>query len=541
MDRPGGVARAPRAAPRCAACPRSSTAGSTRAACPSPSGASRTCRVRASSSTTRFPADFISEAIDQTRGWFYSLLDDLDVGVRRETQDKLGLTPRAFPHPYKSCIVLGHVCDREGKKESKSRATTRRRRSSWTGCAWTSACSPRPTARAASRGSADRRARTLEGMDLPRATRRSVVYRADAPPRRSSSSRSRRSKKLPRRVVVLVPRADTAALGVTPISNGLDTMPVEVPRAAARRARDDRGREHARRRAPTRSAGSSTRPARRGPTRATACQNVRTAAEGLPRQAAQRLLVLHHLREHRRLAPDERRARRSARGRTRLARPLDALGARTSRCATCGRALDAYLVYDAAHAPGRSGRGALELVRAPQPRRASGRPGLEADKRDAYATLYTALSHHRRADRAVHAVLRRGDVPEPGRRAPASQGPRERALRRTIPRPTRRAIDERLASRHGRGARDRQPRLQRAHRRTSSRCASRSSRADVVFNDGELPERLASLHASSIAEELNVHEVRLHVPGTRAGRGDASSSSRTSARSGRASASTCKR
>ena len=61
-----------------------------------------------------FPADFISEAIDQTRGWFYSLLmistllfDDAD-------------EPSAFPHPYKNCIVLGHVCDKHGKKESKS-------------------------------------------------------------------------------------------------------------------------------------------------------------------------------------------------------------------------------------------------------------------------------------------------------------------------------------------------------------------------------------------------------------------------------------
>lgn len=58
-----------------------------------------------------WPADFISEAIDQTRGWFYSLL--MVSTLLFEDKEK--------PHPYKNCIVLGHVCDREGKKESKSK------------------------------------------------------------------------------------------------------------------------------------------------------------------------------------------------------------------------------------------------------------------------------------------------------------------------------------------------------------------------------------------------------------------------------------
>ncbi len=59
-----------------------------------------------------WPADFISEAIDQTRGWFYSLLmiSTLLFDDRGER-----------PHPYKTCIVLGHVCDMDGKKESKSK------------------------------------------------------------------------------------------------------------------------------------------------------------------------------------------------------------------------------------------------------------------------------------------------------------------------------------------------------------------------------------------------------------------------------------
>lgn len=56
-----------------------------------------------------FPADFIAEAIDQTRGWFYSLMVLSTI-----------LFDDAPPHPYKTCIVFGHVCDAHGKKMSKS-------------------------------------------------------------------------------------------------------------------------------------------------------------------------------------------------------------------------------------------------------------------------------------------------------------------------------------------------------------------------------------------------------------------------------------
>jgi isoleucyl-tRNA synthetase len=53
-----------------------------------------------------FPADFISEAIDQTRGWFYSLL---------------AVSTLLFDQsPYRSVVVLGHIVDRDGRKMSKS-------------------------------------------------------------------------------------------------------------------------------------------------------------------------------------------------------------------------------------------------------------------------------------------------------------------------------------------------------------------------------------------------------------------------------------
>ncbi len=65
-----------------------------------------------------FPADFISEAVDQTRGWFYSLLmiSTLLFGDQTGSGEA-----RPLPHPFKTCIVLGHVTDKHGKKESKSK------------------------------------------------------------------------------------------------------------------------------------------------------------------------------------------------------------------------------------------------------------------------------------------------------------------------------------------------------------------------------------------------------------------------------------
>ncbi|NLO82442.1 MAG: isoleucine--tRNA ligase [Clostridiales bacterium] len=52
-----------------------------------------------------FPADFISEAVDQTRGWFYTLL---------------AISTLLFDQPsYKNVIVLGHVLDKDGQKMSK--------------------------------------------------------------------------------------------------------------------------------------------------------------------------------------------------------------------------------------------------------------------------------------------------------------------------------------------------------------------------------------------------------------------------------------
>jgi len=67
-----------------------------------------------------FPADFISEAVDQTRGWFNSLLQIATMLFDEETCQSYGLQPVGVPRPFRTCIVLGHVTDMAGKKESKS-------------------------------------------------------------------------------------------------------------------------------------------------------------------------------------------------------------------------------------------------------------------------------------------------------------------------------------------------------------------------------------------------------------------------------------
>lgn len=69
-----------------------------------------------------YPADFISEAIDQTRGWFYTLLAVSNLVFDDATCERYGLAATApVPRPFKTCVVLGHVSDKEGKKESKSK------------------------------------------------------------------------------------------------------------------------------------------------------------------------------------------------------------------------------------------------------------------------------------------------------------------------------------------------------------------------------------------------------------------------------------
>lgn len=81
---------------------------------------------------SQFPADFISEAIDQTRGWFYSQLaiSTMLFGdkARQQTPSQDAPQPlpnKPYPHPFKNCIVLGLMLGEDGQKMSKSKRNYR--------------------------------------------------------------------------------------------------------------------------------------------------------------------------------------------------------------------------------------------------------------------------------------------------------------------------------------------------------------------------------------------------------------------------------
>jgi isoleucyl-tRNA synthetase len=168
-----------------------------------------------------FPADFISEAIDQTRGWFNSLL----------WISTLLFPDRELPHPYKTCIVLGHVGDREGKKESKSKGNYTppeiildRVRLEFAPVEGPDGAPPAGVARIARED--------YDGLDLHGESTAVRVYRGD----READALTLRlevSRKLPRRVIALS-HADREALGVEWAPHGLATLVNDVKDLDAR-------------------------------------------------------------------------------------------------------------------------------------------------------------------------------------------------------------------------------------------------------------------------------------------------------------------
>ncbi len=165
-----------------------------------------------------FPADFISEAIDQTRGWFNSLL----------WVSTLLFPEQPLPHPYKSCVVLGHVCDREGKKESKSKGNytppeviLERVRLEF------AVVEAAADGSVPAEGEAQIAREDYEGLDLGGAEAKVRVYRGDTP--EQWLELVLRPAKLPRRVVLLSP-ADRRTLGVSPAPHGLGTLAAVVSR-----------------------------------------------------------------------------------------------------------------------------------------------------------------------------------------------------------------------------------------------------------------------------------------------------------------------
>ncbi len=184
-----------------------------------------------------FPADFICEAIDQTRGWFYSLImiSTLLFGQRREEGASPlpgsvpQMTPREFPHPYRTCVVLGHVGDRDGRKESKSKGNYTAPSIILERAAMDFAVHL-PSARAPEPGTARIAREDYEGLDLSGARTKVELWRPDRPER--TRSLQLEPARLPRRVIELS-ADDASALELLQAPTGLDTRPTEVPRLEA--------------------------------------------------------------------------------------------------------------------------------------------------------------------------------------------------------------------------------------------------------------------------------------------------------------------
>ncbi len=179
-----------------------------------------------------FPADFISEAIDQTRGWFYSLLMISTLVFDEETQKKLGLSRiRNYPMPYETCVVLGHVGDREGKKESKSKGnyTPPEIILDRVRMEFVAATGENTKVGSVPEGTAIIAREDYEGLDLTGESAKVNLYRGDRPgevfPIELKPATGK--LKLPRRVVALSD-ADIAKLGLSPHGEPLKIMPNDV-------------------------------------------------------------------------------------------------------------------------------------------------------------------------------------------------------------------------------------------------------------------------------------------------------------------------
>ncbi len=182
-----------------------------------------------------FPADFISEAIDQTRGWFYSLLmistlvfdaegvERLGPLLSQPNQAPTGTLGVELPRPYKTCMVLGHVTDREGKKESKSKGNYTPPDVILDRVRMEFAVLDQHGDELGTPGVALIAREDLEGLDLKDGA--SVQLVGNGPEARTLVVRA--AKKLPRRVVVLS-RQDSDALGAR-VTSKKDVRPVEVP------------------------------------------------------------------------------------------------------------------------------------------------------------------------------------------------------------------------------------------------------------------------------------------------------------------------
>ncbi len=173
-----------------------------------------------------FPADYITEAIDQTRGWFYSQLMVSTLVFDQECQQRLNLTKRAYPHPFKTCIVLGFVTDAEGKKESKSKGNYTPPSVILDEISQEFAVVSAEDCQASvEAGTAAIAREDLEGLDLNPGAE-VEVSRVDAPGR-TVTLKLQAGKRIPRRTIVLAD-ADRDAISATVNAKGIEIKANEV-------------------------------------------------------------------------------------------------------------------------------------------------------------------------------------------------------------------------------------------------------------------------------------------------------------------------
>ncbi len=452
-----------------------------------------------------FPADFISEAIDQTRGWFYSLLMISSLVFDQETQKRLGLGRiRELPHPFQTCIVLGHVGDRDGKKESKSKGNYTPPDIILDRVRMDFGVLTEAFGRTASAGEALIAREDLEGMDLEDGAD-VLVYRPDRD-QTQVPLKLRVLKKLPRRVLVLSAE-DRAKIGAEPVSTGLNTLVREVPRVpfAERVTVEDPHTP-----APGADAFRWFFYASSPPWTNTrhSLRNVRTLQKDFLikiRNVYSFFTIYANIDAWDPTNPAH--AGRPVSERALLDRWMMSevhLAIQNVR-----RSLDGYMTYEAALS-------LVDLVESLSNwyvRRSRSRfwaSGLDQDKRDAFATLHESLSTLTRliapfvpflSEEMYQNLLVHPGVPGAAASVHLDRFPEANAA----------LIDQRLVQ-ETRAVRDIVSLGLSV--RTSNKLKVRQplERADVVFNDGELLGRLGE-YKSLIQEELNVHEVRFMFPG----------------------------
>ena len=180
---------------------------------------------------SRFPADYITEAIDQTRGWFYSQLMVSTLVFHEESARELGIAAPDYPHPFRNCIVLGHVADPSGKKESKSLGNYTPPEVIFDEVAQDFAVQDGSSgAMSAQPGEAVIARQDLQALDLRAGDQLKVSVPGSG--ERALRLTVRPGKRQPRRTVLLS-RRDMAEVGARPAREGAEINPIDVPRLPA--------------------------------------------------------------------------------------------------------------------------------------------------------------------------------------------------------------------------------------------------------------------------------------------------------------------